>query len=86
MSVFLTGADGKVRSNADFIYYGHLCHSSGSVEHMGDNKVGGSGGDDEQIKINLSAVPSDVEKIIITVTIYDGVANWRQADGVVTVK
>jgi len=71
VSVFLTGADGRVRNNKDFIYYNNLCHSSGSVEHMGDNKVGGSGGDDEQIRINLAAVPSDVEKITIAVTIYD---------------
>ena len=71
VSVFVTGADGKVRNNKDFIYYNNLCHSSGCVEHMGDNKVGGSGSDDEQIRINLSAVPSDVEKITIAVTIYD---------------
>ena len=71
VSVFVTGADGKVRNNKDFIYYNNLCHSSGCVEHMGDKKVGGSGIDDEQIRINLAAVPSDVEKITIAVTIYD---------------
>ena len=70
-SAFLLGANGKVRSNLDFVYYGNLKHNSGSVEHMGDNLVGGSAGDDEQIKVNLLAVPSDVEKIMVAVTIYD---------------
>lgn len=61
-SVFMLGANGKVRSNLDFIYYGNLKHNSGSVEHMGDNLTGGGDGDDEQIKVNLASVPSDVEK------------------------
>lgn len=70
-SVFLLGANGKVRSNLDFIYYGNLKHSSGGVEHMGDNLTGGGSGDDEQIKVNLAFVPLDVEKITVAVTIYD---------------
>ena len=55
-SVFMLGANGKVRSNLDFIYYGNLKHNSGSVEHMGDNLTGGGDGDDEQIKVNLADV------------------------------
>lgn len=79
-SVFMLGANGKVRSNLDFIYYGNLKHRSGSVEHIGDNLTGGGGGDDEQIKVNLPSVPSDVEKITVVVTIYDA-ANRRQNFG-----
>ena len=51
--------------------YGNLKHASGSVEHMGDNLTGEGEGDDEQIKVNLSAVPASVEKIDFTVTIYE---------------
>ena len=70
-SVFLLGQDGRVRSDADFVFYGNLKHVSGSVEHMGDNRTGVGEGDDEQIKVDLSKVPADVQKIDFTVTIYE---------------
>ena len=70
-SVFLLGASGKVASDDDFIFYGNLKHKSGAVEHLGDNLTGAGEGDDEQIKIDLSKVPADVEKIDFTVTIYE---------------
>lgn len=70
-TAFLLKGDNKVSSNQDFIYYGNLQHSSGSVEHMGDNLTGGTGGDDEQIKVDLSRVPDIIERIAVAVTIYD---------------
>ena len=70
-AAFLLGANGKVTSDADFVFYGNLKHASGAVEHMGDNLTGDGDGDDEQIKVNLSAVPANIEKIGFTVTIYD---------------
>lgn len=45
-------------------------HPSGSVEHMGDALTGSTGSqDDEQIKIDLSRVPSTINKIVFAVTI-----------------
>ena len=38
---------------------------------MGDNKTGDGEGDDEQIHIELSKVPANLEKIAFTVTIYE---------------
>lgn len=70
-SAFLVGADGKVTRQEDFVFYGNLKHPSGSVEHMGDNRTGDGEGDDEQIKINLSSVPENIERIVFAVTIYD---------------
>ncbi|MBD5558907.1 MAG: TerD family protein [Clostridia bacterium] len=70
-SVFMIGKNGKVRSDDDFIFYGNLESKDGSVKHMGDNLVGGSGGDDEVILIDFTKVPDDVDKIVITVTIYE---------------
>lgn len=70
-SAFLLGANGKVISDADFVFYGNLKHNSGSVEHMGDNLTGEGEGDDEQIVVDLSKVPANVEKIAFTVTIYE---------------
>lgn len=70
-AAFLLGAGSKVSSDGDFVFYGNLKHASGSVEHLGDNLTGEGEGDDEQIKIDLAAVPASVEKIDFTVTIYE---------------
>jgi len=70
-SVFMCGADGKCPSEKEFIFYGNLEHPSGSVKHMGDNLTGEGSGDDEQIKIDLSQIPANIEKIAFTVTIYE---------------
>ena len=70
-SVFLLGANGKVASDDDFVFYGNLKHKSGGVEHLGDNLTGAGDGDDEEIKINLAQVPADIQKIDFTVTIYE---------------
>ncbi len=70
-SAFLAGANGKCPSEKDFIFYGNLEHSSGAVKHMGDNLTGEGEGDDEQIEVDLSMVPANIEKIAFTVTIYD---------------
>jgi tellurium resistance protein TerD len=70
-SAFLLNADGKARSEADFIFYNQLKSPCGSVEHTGDNLTGAGEGDDEAIKVNLSQVPAEVQKIAFTVTIHD---------------
>ena len=70
-AAFLLGANGKVLSDEDFVFYNNLKHKSGSVQHMGDNLTGAGEGDDEQIKIDLAKVPADIEKIDFTVTIHE---------------
>lgn len=70
-SVFLLNAAGKVRSDADFIFYNNAKSSDGSVEHTGDNRTGEGEGDDESIIVDLSKIPADVEKIAVCVTIHD---------------
>jgi len=70
-AAFLLKGDGKVNDDGDFVFYGNLKHASGSVEHLGDNLTGAGEGDDEEIVIDLSKVPENVEKIDFTVTIYE---------------
>lgn len=70
-SAFLLNASGKVRSDADFIFYNQPKSDNGAVAHQGDNRTGEGEGDDEVIEVNLATVPADVEKIAITVTIHD---------------
>lgn len=70
-SVFMLGANGKVPSNDEFIFYGQTKYKNGSVEHTGDNRTGEGDGDDESIKVNLSMIPSNIERLVFTVTIYE---------------
>ena len=70
-SAFLLKADGKVRSDADFIFYNQLRSQDGSVEHTGDNLTGGGEGDDEVVLVDLTKVPADVQKVVFTVTIHE---------------
>ncbi|MCI9320717.1 MAG: TerD family protein [Lachnospiraceae bacterium] len=70
-AAFLLADNGKVSAQGDFVFFGNLEHSSGSVRHLGDNLTGAGEGDDEQIKIDLSLVPANITKIAFTVTIYE---------------
>ena len=76
-SAFLLAASGKVRSDADFIFYNQTKSTDGSVEHAGDNRTGEGDGDDEVIIVQLDGVPADVEKIAVAVTIHDAEARGQ---------
>ena len=76
-SAFLLSASGKVRSDADFIFYNQNKSADGSVMHSGDNRTGEGEGDDEAINVDLAAVPADVEKIAVCVTIHDAEARGQ---------
>ncbi len=70
-TVFLTDENGKVTADSDFVFFGNLKHASGAVEHLGDNLTGDGAGDDEQIIVELSKVPANINKIAFCVTIYE---------------
>ncbi|MBR1863870.1 MAG: TerD family protein [Ruminococcus sp.] len=64
---------GKLTNKNDIVYYGNLTHQTGTVAHMGDNLTGEGEGDDEQIVVELSKVPQQYDKIVVTVNIYHAV-------------
>jgi len=70
-SAFLTDSNGRVQNDTDFIFYNNVKSINGAVEHTGDNRTGEGEGDDEQINVDFSLLPSYVEKIGITVTIHE---------------
>ena len=69
-AAFMCGSNGKCPTEKEFIFYGNLEHPTGCIKHMGDNLTGSGEGDDEQIVIDLDRVPSEYDKIVIVVTIY----------------
>jgi tellurium resistance protein TerD len=70
-SALILGANGKVRSPADFIFYNAPSSSDGTVVHAGDNLTGQGEGDDEQIAVKVATMAADVDKIVFAVTIHD---------------
>lgn len=72
-SIFLLGANDKLLSDEHFIFYNNLASPdpAKSVQHLGDNRTGVGEGDDEVIKVALTKVPPNIQKIVITVTIYE---------------
>ena len=70
-SAFLVGENGKVQSDADFIFYNQLVSKCGAIEHTGDNRTGAGDGDDEALKISLDKVPESIKRVVVCVTIHD---------------
>lgn len=81
-SAFLLNEGGRVRNDADFIFYNNLRSADGAVEHTGDNLTGEGDGDDEALKVNLTRVGADIQKIAVAVTIHEAEAR-RQNFGMV---
>lgn len=65
--------NGKFCDKKDLVFFGNLRHPSGSVIHQGDNLTGAGAGDDEQIMVDLTSVPADIDKIVVVVNIYQAV-------------
>ncbi|MCW2538960.1 MAG: tellurium resistance protein [Frankiales bacterium] len=73
-SAIMLKPDGKVLSDTHFVFFNNKVSPDGSVEHTGDNLTGEGEGDDESIKVNLAAVPAEIDKIVFPVSIYDAEA------------
>ena len=76
-SAIAVGTDNKVVSPEHFVFYNNLKSPEGSIEHTGDNLTGEGEGDDEQIKVTLSAVPATIDKIVFPVSFYEAPARQQ---------
>jgi len=63
-SALLLNAAGKVRSEADFVFYNQPADASGAVRHEGKSPAA-DGTFTDTIRVNLAAVPADVERVVI---------------------
>jgi tellurium resistance protein TerD len=73
-SALMVNVAGKILSDAHFVFFNNLTSPDGSVEHTGDNLTGEGEGDDEAVKVNLVAVPPEVDKVVFPVSIYEAEA------------
>ncbi len=70
-SALLLGDNGRVLSDAHFVFYNNLTSPDGSVQHTGDNLTGEGEGDDEVVNVELVSVPPEVARIVFPVSIHD---------------
>ncbi|MFF7566724.1 TerD family protein [Streptomyces pseudovenezuelae] len=59
----------RVYSDEYFVFFNYQRTPDNSIVHTGDNQ--GTDGDQETILVNLGTLPSDLDKIIFPVSIYD---------------
>jgi tellurium resistance protein TerD len=76
-SAIMVDTAGKVLSDKHFIFFNNKTSPEGSVEHAGDNLTGEGDGDDETIKVNLTTVPAEVDRIVFPVSVYEGAARQQ---------
>lgn len=67
--------NGKLVNNSDVVFYNNT--SGQGITYGGDNRTGAGEGDDETISVDLSALPSDVDKIVFVATIYNAQQNQQ---------
>ena len=77
VSVFMSGDNGNVENETIFVFYNNPQDGAGSVIYSGDNRTGEGEGDDESVKVTLSKVPANVQKISFTVTIHEADARGQ---------
>lgn len=63
----------------DSVWFAQLASRDGSIRHTGDNRTGAGDGDDEQIVVDLSKVPTNVKSLVFTVNSFTGV-NFSQIE------
>ncbi|MFD7755653.1 TerD family protein [Streptomyces sp. NPDC059757] len=68
VSVLLLDANGKVRSAADFFFYNNPAAADGSVQLLG--KTPTADGSEDRITLDLSAMPSGVERVVVAASRY----------------
>lgn len=60
------------RQLVDSVWFRQLRSKDGSIIHTGDNRTGAGDGDDEQIIVDLSALPPAVQTLVFTVNSFTG--------------
>ncbi|WP_186357110.1 TerD family protein [Streptomyces sp. SLBN-118] len=70
VSVLMLDGNGKVRSDADFFFYNNPAAADGSVQLLG--KTPTDSGSEDRISLDLTAVPEDVERIVVAASQYGG--------------
>ncbi|TDD79162.1 TerD family protein [Actinomadura rubrisoli] len=70
VAALLVGASGKVRGDDDLVFYNQPASPDGTVQLLGKAPTGG--GSEDRILLDLAALPSEVERVVVTASRYAG--------------
>ncbi|WAX57617.1 TerD family protein [Jatrophihabitans cynanchi] len=59
-------------SKLEIVWFMHLRDFGGALQHTGDNLTGQGEGDDEQIRVDLLAMPQQVHSLVFTINSFSG--------------
>lgn len=65
--------DDRLHDKNDVVFFGNLSVLNGAVKHTGDNVTGEGKGDDEQVLVQLKSIPTEYNRLVFVVNIYDAV-------------
>jgi stress response protein SCP2 len=77
VSVLLLNQNGKVRSDADFYFYNNPVAADGSVQLL--DKTPTEDGNEDRIGFDLTAVPPEVDRMVVAASRYEG-AHFGELD------
>jgi tellurium resistance protein TerZ len=60
------------RRLVDTVWFGQLKSRGGAIVHTGDNLTGEGDGDDEQIRVDITALPAEAISLVFTVSSFRG--------------
>jgi tellurium resistance protein TerD len=69
----LCGRDGRVRSDSDFVFFNQIASSDLSVTALEQ----ALGNDNEQLEIDLTQIPADVERIVVVLYVNENPTQRR---------
>jgi tellurium resistance protein TerD len=72
-AAILCGPDGRARSDEDFVFFNQLSSPEQSVQQLEQ----ALGGDQEQIEVELAAVPPAVDRIVVVLYVNESPAQRR---------
>jgi Uncharacterized proteins involved in stress response, homologs of TerZ and putative cAMP-binding protein CABP1 len=72
-AAILCGPDGRARSDRDFVFFNQLSSPDQSVQQL----ERALGGDSEQIEVDLTAVPAEIDRIVVVLYVNEGPAQRR---------
>ncbi|GAB4070529.1 VWA domain-containing protein [Angustibacter speluncae] len=78
LSAFLVGENGRVRSDADFVFYNQPAGAGGAVRHLGKGQDAGRTVD--RVQVDVAALPADVDKVVIGASL-DGAGTFSALAG-----
>ncbi|MDH6110388.1 stress response protein SCP2 [Kitasatospora sp. MAP12-15] len=71
-SALLLGTNGRVRSDADFVFYNQPRHPSGVVRHLPKHRVPGAEDIADTVEVDLGKLPAEIDRVVLAGSTEEG--------------